>query len=103
MPGQTPAHVIKERAEALRKLSEEKKKRFFQGFLGRELDALLLEKDENGMLKGLSRNYIPVSIHGGTGRVNEEIMVRVTGAEKDFVRGSLVKQQRSSLETSRSL
>jgi len=87
MPGRIPAHVIKERAEALRNLSEEKKKRFFQGFLGKELDALLLEKDENGTLKGLSRNYIPVSLPVGSATVNTEVAVRVTEVEKDFVQG----------------
>ncbi len=85
MPGRVPAHVIKERAEALRKLSEEKKKRFFEGFIGKELEALLLEKDENGMLKGLSRNYIPVLLPVGSATVNTEVKVRVTEVEKDSV------------------
>jgi threonylcarbamoyladenosine tRNA methylthiotransferase MtaB len=91
MPGRVPAKVLKERAEALRTLSAAKKKSFFEGFLGKELDALLLDEEKDGMLKGLSRNYIPVSIPGGTGQVNDEVRVRVTGVEKDFVRGSLVQ------------
>jgi threonylcarbamoyladenosine tRNA methylthiotransferase MtaB len=91
MPGRVPAKVIKERAETLRTLSMEKKKHFFEGFIGKELDVLLLDEEKDGELRGLSRNYIPVSIPGGTGQVNSEVRVRVTEVEKDFVRGSLVK------------
>jgi threonylcarbamoyladenosine tRNA methylthiotransferase MtaB len=87
MPGRVPSHVIKERAEALRNLSAEKKKRFFEGFLGKELDVLLLEQKEHGVLKGLSRNYIPVSIPCDAARINDETKVRVTEVEKDFVWG----------------
>ncbi len=87
MPGRVPSHVIKERAETLRKLSEEKKKSFLEGFIGKELEALLLEKDENGMLKGLSRNYIPVLLPVGSAAVNTEITVRVTEVVKDSVQG----------------
>jgi len=90
MPGRAPAHVIKERAEALRNLSAEKKKRFFEGFLGKELDVLLLEQEENGVLKGLSRNYIPVSILCDAARINDEVKVRATGVEKDYVLGTVV-------------
>jgi threonylcarbamoyladenosine tRNA methylthiotransferase MtaB len=90
MPGRVPANVIKERAEALRTLSAQKKKSFFEGFLGKELDVLLLDEEKDGVLKGLSRNYIPVSIPGGTGPVNDEVRVRVTGVEKDCVRGTVI-------------
>jgi threonylcarbamoyladenosine tRNA methylthiotransferase MtaB len=90
MPGRVPATIVKERAEALRTLSAAKKKCFFEGFLGKELDVLLLDEEKDGALRGLSRNYIPVSIPGVAGQVNSEVKVRVTMVEKDFVRGSLV-------------
>ncbi len=87
MPGQVPARVIKERAEALRRLSEEKKQRFFEGFLGKELDVLVQEQGKNGVLKGLSRNYIPVALPAGSAALNSEIRVKITEVGKDFVRG----------------
>lgn len=91
MPGRVPAKVVKERAEALRTLSAAKKKSFFEGFLGKELNVLLLDEEQDGALRGLSRNYIPVSIPGGTEQINSEVRVKVTKVEKDFVRGSLVQ------------
>lgn len=87
MAGKVPAGVIKERAEALRKLSEEKKRKFFEGFLGRELDVLIQEEGKNGALKGLSRNYIPVTLPAGSAVLNSEVKVKITAMEKDFVRG----------------
>lgn len=88
MPGRVSAQVIKERAEALRTLSEAKKTRFFEGFLGTELDVLLVEEEKNGALKGLSRNYIPVSIPGGTAQVNTEVRVKVSEMKKGYVLGT---------------
>jgi len=87
MPGRVPAHVIKERAEALRNLSAKKKECFLKGFVGRELDVLIQENGKDGVMKGLSRNYIPVSVEDCSATVNSEVRVRVTGVEGDSVRG----------------
>jgi len=87
MPGRVPAQVIKERAEALRKLSAAKKETFFRGFICRELDVLIQEQGKDGMMKGLSRNYIPVSIAGCSASINSEVRVRVTGVGRESVRG----------------
>ncbi len=87
MAGKVPAGVIKERAEVLRRLSEEKKKRFFEGFLGRDLEVLVQEEGKNGVLKGLSRNYIPVALPAGSAALNSEVKVTTTTVEKDFVWG----------------
>ncbi len=90
MPGKVPVGVIKQRAEALRRLSEEKKRKFFEGFLGAELDVLIQEEGKNGALKGLSRNYIPVTLQSMEGaELNTEVRVKITGVERDFVRGRL--------------
>ncbi len=65
-----PDHVspqeIKDRAEILRKMSREKRLRFHQSFLDKDLEILVETKrdPETGMLKGVSRNYIPVLFHG---------------------------------------
>lgn len=87
MAGKVPADTIKARAEALRKLSDEKKKNFFERFLDRELDVLVQEQGENGVLKGLSRNYIPVALPEGGAALNSEVKVTIAALEKDFVRG----------------
>jgi len=87
LAGKVPADIIKARAEALRRLSEEKKKKFFERFLDRELDVLVQEQGKNGALKGLSRNYIPVALPAGSAALNSEIRVKITEVGKDFVRG----------------
>jgi len=91
MPGRVPAREIKERAEALRTLSALKKKSYFERFLGKELDVLIQEQGKDGALKGLSRNYIPVSIAGCSSvSLNSEVRVRVTGVEREAVRGEVI-------------
>jgi threonylcarbamoyladenosine tRNA methylthiotransferase MtaB len=87
MPGQVPGGVIRERAAALRRLSEQKKRAYHERFVGRELEVLVQERKEGGMVKGLSRNYIPVMLPGDDNLINSEITVRITGTGKDLLRG----------------
>jgi len=90
MPDPVPAAVIKKRAEALRILSSQKKRTYFESFLGREVQVLIQEKRKGGNLKGLSRNYLSVAIPGHTAPVNTEVTVRITGIGKDQVIGVAV-------------
>jgi tRNA A37 methylthiotransferase MiaB len=83
--------VIKKRAEALRILSSSKKRAYFERFLDREVLVLIQEKRKDGNLKGLSRNYLSVSISGHTAPVNTEVTVRITGIDKDQLIGVAVR------------
>lgn len=87
MAGRLPGGVIKERAQALRRLSDMKKRAFHRRFLGKELAVLVQGRGEDGMLKGLSRNYIPVLFQGDDSLVNKEVVVRVTEAARERVWG----------------
>ena len=78
MTPQLHSRVIKERAEALRLLSEQKKHAYAAGFVGREL-RVLVQRDAGGR-KGLSRNYLPVLIEGCDGLFNSEVRVLITAA-----------------------
>jgi len=78
MTPQLHSRVIKERAEALRLLSEQKKNAYAAGFVGRELQ-VLVQRDAGGR-KGLSRNYLPVLIEGSDGLFNSEVRVLITEA-----------------------
>jgi threonylcarbamoyladenosine tRNA methylthiotransferase MtaB len=90
MPDQVPGAVIRERAAALRRLSERKKLAYHEKFVGRELKVLVQERKEGGMVKGLSRNYIPVMLTGDANLINSEIPVQITGTGKNLVRGEYV-------------
>ena len=87
MPDQVPGAVIKERAAALRRLSEQKKRAYYRRFVGSELQVLVQEREGDGMVKGLSRNYIPVIFPGGDDLANNEVTVRITAAERECLRG----------------
>ncbi len=90
MKDQVQSGVIKERAKALRKLSEEKKKAYYRGFVGHELPVLIQSREENGLLKGLARNYMPVYVEGDDSLINSERPVRITGVVREEVKGELV-------------
>ncbi|MBM4331927.1 MAG: tRNA (N(6)-L-threonylcarbamoyladenosine(37)-C(2))-methylthiotransferase MtaB [Deltaproteobacteria bacterium] len=78
-PGQIPSQVMKTRCQALRALSEEKRKIFYGSFQGKQLKVLVESKRdrESGLLKGYSRNYIPVLIQGGDEFINQELDVEI--------------------------
>jgi len=92
MTPQLHSRVIKERAEALRMLSETKKNAYAAGFVGREL-RVLVQRDAQGR-KGLSRNYLPVLIEGGEGLYNSEVTVLITAAYGGELVGRVADQHR---------
>lgn len=90
MPGQVNGSVTRARAEALRRLSDRKKRAYYGRFLGRDLRVLVQERAPDGSLKGLSRNYIPVTFPGDDSLLNTEVTVRVTEVKREQVVGELV-------------
>jgi threonylcarbamoyladenosine tRNA methylthiotransferase MtaB len=87
MPDHLPGGVVRKRAELLRRLSERKKDAYCRKFIGRELKVLVQESKGDGMVKGLSRHYIPVIFPGNENLINTEIVVRITGAGKGSLKG----------------
>ncbi len=75
---QIPPEVIVRRARALRELSARKRKAFYQAQVGRVLQVLVEEREEEtGLLKGLSENYVPVYLRGEAQLRGEIVSVRV--------------------------
>ncbi len=91
MNGQVDPRIIKERAKALRKLSDLKKRSYFNSFMGKELAVLVQNREADGTLKGLSRNYVPVILNGPDSLLNTEVKVRVSDVLRDHVRGEVVE------------
>jgi threonylcarbamoyladenosine tRNA methylthiotransferase MtaB len=89
MSEQVDVRVIKERAKALRKLSDVKKRTYYNSFLGKELAVLVQNRDAGGKLKGLAGNYVPVILDGGDSLLNTEVRVKVTDVTRDLVRGEV--------------
>ncbi len=87
MPGHLPPSVITRRAAELRTLGAKKKRAHAAAFIGRELAVLVQESLGDGVVRGLSGNYLVVTLAGDEGLLNREITVRVTGVADDGVQG----------------
>jgi threonylcarbamoyladenosine tRNA methylthiotransferase MtaB len=92
MPGKVNGSVIRERAEALRRLSARKKRAYYTRFFGRELQVLIQERIPGGLLKGVSRTYIPVTVAGEDFLLNSEVPVRVTEVLGEHVCGAIITE-----------
>jgi threonylcarbamoyladenosine tRNA methylthiotransferase MtaB len=91
-PDPVPSAVIKARCRALRELGMRKRDDFYRAFLGRRLEVLVESKrdSETALLKGFSRNYIPVLIDGGEEWVDREMDVQITEVRNERVFGKMI-------------
>ena len=62
LDGHVHSHVIKERSQALRRLSSAKRREFASRYLGKSVDVLFEQQDENGLWTGLTSNYLRVGV-----------------------------------------
>ncbi len=93
-PDRVPAPVVKERVRTLLALSEQKREVFHRRFIGRELETLLLAPRPDGVVEGLTRNYIPVTVSGGEGLIaGSEVLVRLERADAERCHGSFIFQE----------
>jgi threonylcarbamoyladenosine tRNA methylthiotransferase MtaB len=90
MPGQVSPATITARAKELRDLGERKLETYYQRFQGREISVLCLN-EKNGVVRGLSRNYLQITVPGDSSLVNREVMVLVTGVQRGGATGNVVR------------
>jgi threonylcarbamoyladenosine tRNA methylthiotransferase MtaB len=82
MTGQVGERQKKERVQFLRDLSKEKRRTFYSRFIGEPLTLLIEHRRVQGMLRGISRNYIFCLVQGGDelmGREVEAVLLEVKG------------------------
>ena len=91
LPDRVNGIAVKKRSEILRSLSKKKREGFYRSYLNKKLPILIESKRhrKTGLLKGLSRNYVPVLLYGGYELMNTEITVSVTSVEGEEVKGEL--------------
>ena len=79
MPNPVLSEVIQERAEELRLLGHEKRTEFYRRFLHSELEVLVETKrdPETRLLRGFSRNYVPVLFEGDDAWQRRRVTVKV--------------------------
>jgi threonylcarbamoyladenosine tRNA methylthiotransferase MtaB len=93
-----PSDVIKRRCERMRNLGDQKRLKFYRGFVSRTLDVLIEETRDSktGLLKGISSNYIPVFIDASDDHMNRIVQVKIEQPIKN-------KQPYASIQPSRSV
>ena len=87
--GPIPSPVIKARCQSLRELGTGKRSLFYSAFKGKKAKVLVESKRdrESGLLKGYSRNYIPVLIPGGDEFINQELDIQIMDVQGERVIG----------------
>ncbi|MBI5233043.1 MAG: tRNA (N(6)-L-threonylcarbamoyladenosine(37)-C(2))-methylthiotransferase MtaB [Deltaproteobacteria bacterium] len=85
MTGHVQSSIIKKRAGDLKKLDTQKRREFYGSFLGKRLSIVIesTRDERTGLLKGKSKNYIPVTLDGGDSLLGtlQDVLVKQTGAE----------------------
>ena len=86
---QVEARVKKERASLLRRLGQKKNWDFRRQFVGRECDAVVINKRKEAA-QVLTSNYIKVSVSSCLPEEREEVRVRITKAEEKGTQGKII-------------
>ncbi len=76
-PDQVSGKVSRDRAEKLRFLAAEKHRAFAEEFIGQELEVIVESAKQDGSLKGVSRNYLPVKVSGEASLAGQCVVVKV--------------------------
>ncbi|HXV63160.1 MAG TPA: tRNA (N(6)-L-threonylcarbamoyladenosine(37)-C(2))-methylthiotransferase MtaB [Vicinamibacteria bacterium] len=94
LEGHVGPDAIKHRSQALRALSDDKRRAFGTRYVGREVEVLFEQKDENGLWVGLTDNYLRVGVVSDEPLKNELRRVVVRSASNDLALGSITAGQR---------
>jgi threonylcarbamoyladenosine tRNA methylthiotransferase MtaB len=90
---QVPTETIKDRSQRLRELSSRKRRAFAERFVGREVEVLFEQKDENGLWTGLTGNYLRVGVASPEPLRNQLRRVAVREARSDLALGALAGRE----------
>jgi threonylcarbamoyladenosine tRNA methylthiotransferase MtaB len=92
MPEQVPAGTVKKRLHVLWELSDGMKRNFYQQYEGAEMEILVESRRDSstGLLRGFTRNYIPVLLEGDNSLMNSLQKVTLARVDGSVVHGSLV-------------
>ncbi len=87
-----PNEAVKERCRRMRELGYDKKKTFYEKFIGKTLDAIIEQTviGENDMVKGTTSNYIPVFVSGGKESRNKPVEIRIESIRENKASGIVI-------------
>ncbi len=88
---QVNGRIIKERSWRLRELGRQKREQFYQDFIGKKCLVLVERKrdSKSGLLRGYSRNYLPVLLRGGDELMSREVEVQISRIGKEKLYANL--------------
>ncbi len=75
-PDQVPGHISKQRAEQLRLLAGQKYRSFATGFIGQDVEVVVESGMKDGLLMGVSRNYLDIRFCGEENLSGQCVMVK---------------------------
>lgn len=89
LPDQIPEPIKKQRTATLRKMALQKKLVFYTSCLNKAMPVLIegTRDRKTQLLRGVSRNYIPVLLNGSNILMGKEIIARITGITETGVYG----------------
>jgi threonylcarbamoyladenosine tRNA methylthiotransferase MtaB len=84
-PQKVPSKTIKTRCEKMRQLGNEKKRIFYETFVGKTVEVLIEGKRDKAtsLLKGITSNYIPVHFVGKDDLFNTLLQVNIKKIKKN--------------------
>ena len=91
LPGQLSPEIKKRRCLQLRKLAYIKRMHYYENHIGSTCEVLIEGKRDSatGLLKGLTRNYIPVLLEGQDDLYHRLVLARIDGIKDGSVYGKL--------------
>ena len=89
MEGAVPRHVREERARRLIAVGKELEKQAMESRVGKMEAVLIEEYDEQGCGVGYTGGYMHVRVQNA--QAGEVACVRITGVEKDELRGEMIR------------
>lgn len=87
MNDQVRTDVRSKRNERLRALSVRKRRLFYEGFRYREVEVLFEQEQKDGVLSGLTGEYVRVLVPGNPKLINSILKVQIQEVEDDVCRG----------------
>jgi threonylcarbamoyladenosine tRNA methylthiotransferase MtaB len=88
-PERVSSEIVKQRSQALRKLSDEKRRTFYANAVGQTVTVLFERREQNGLFTGYAGNYMKVGVTTTEDLANTIRKVAIVEAREKIVIGRL--------------
>jgi len=88
MPGQLPGNLIKERAAHLRLIGSKKSAMYARSYIGKELEVVVESGGQDGLFRGISREYLAVRFAGEEHEIGKSIHCVADRLEGEALHGA---------------